>query len=97
MLARHGANFHDPKIKKTFADFSWYQPRTDVSEKEIENEFSDVEKGNIAVLRRCRDAKVAASHRSTHHVIRGEQVEEPDGARAVRDVLQGVSDALGNP
>ena len=32
-----------------------------------------------------------------HHAIRGEPVEEPDSARAVRDILQGVSDALGNP
>ena len=97
MLARHGANFRDAKVRKTFSEFSWYQPRTDISEKEIENEFSDVEKDNIAVLRRCRDAKIAAARRPERRAIRGEPVEEPDGARAVRDVLQGVSDALGNP
>lgn len=97
MLARHGANFRDAKIRKTFSEFSWYQPRTDVSEKEIENEFSEVEKNNIAVLRRCRDAKIATARRPARRVIRGEPVEEPDGARAARDVLQGISDALGNP
>ena len=94
MLARHGAPFKDAKIRKTFAEFSWYQRRTDVSMEEIENEFTDVEKHNFAVLRRCRDAKIAASRREERKPIRGEPVEEPDPSRAVRDILQGVSDAL---
>jgi hypothetical protein len=94
MLARHGANFTDARIRKTFAEFSWYQPRTDLSLEEIENEFSDVEKHNIAVLRRCRDAKIAAARRQERKPIRGEPVEEPDAQRALRDLLQGVSDAL---
>jgi YARHG domain-containing protein len=94
MLARHGANFKDARIRNTFAEFSWYQPRTDLSLDEIENEFSDVEKHNISVLRRCRDAKIAASHREERKPIRGEPVEEPDPQRALRGLLQGVSDAL---
>jgi hypothetical protein len=94
MLARHGANFKDARLRETFAGFSWYQPRTDLSLEEIENEFSDVEKHNIAVLRRCRDAKIAAARRQERKPIRGEPVEEPDAQRALRDLLQGVSDAL---
>ena len=94
MLARHGADFKDAKIKKIFAEFSWYQPRADVSLKEIENEFSEVEKHNIAVLRRCRDAKIAAARRQERKPIRGEPVEDPDAQRALRGFLQGVSDAL---
>jgi hypothetical protein len=96
MLARHGANFRDPKIKKTFSEFSWYEPRTDVSPDEIEkSEFSDVEKQNIAVLRRCRDAKIAAARRPQRKAIRGEPVDqESEGERAVRGLLQGVSDAV---
>lgn len=94
MLARHGADFKDSKIKKIFAEFSWYQPRADVSLKEIENEFSEVEKHNIAVLRRCRDAKIAAARRQERKPIRGEPVEDPDAQRALRGFLQGVSDAL---
>jgi hypothetical protein len=96
MLARHGVNFRDAKIKKTFSEFSWYQPRTDVAPDEIEKtEFSDVEKHNIAVLRRCRDAKVAAARRPERRAIRGEPVDqESEGDRAVRSLLQGVSDAV---
>ena len=95
MLARHGADFKSAKTREIFAQFAWYQPRTDVSNEEIENEFSDVEKGNIAVLRRCRDAKIAAARREERKPIRGEPVEQPDDAeRALRNILQGVSDAL---
>ena len=87
--------FKDPKIKKTFSEFSWYEPRTDVSADEIEKtEFSDVEKQNIAVLRRCRDAKIAAARRPQRKAIRGEPVDEDEGQRALRGLLQGVSDAV---
>src|SRR5207253_9586708 len=75
MLARHGANFKDAKTKKTFSTFSWYQPRTDVSVDAVEKEFSDLEKQNIAVLRRCRDAKVAAARRPERRAVTGEPVE----------------------
>ncbi len=97
LLARHGANFKEAKTRASFAEFPWYQPRTDVSLAEIENEFSEVEKHNIAVLHRCRDAKVAAARRPERRAIRGEPVEEPDAQRTMRGVLQGISDALGNP
>gem|GEM_PF-1912777 len=94
MFARHGANFKDAKTKKAFSAFSWYQPRADVTFDAIETEFSDVEKQNLAVLRRCREAKVAAARREARP-IRGEPVDdESAGARAVRGILQGVSDAL---
>lgn len=94
MLARHDANFKDARTRAAFAGFPWYQPRTDLSLEEIENEFSDVEKHNIAVLRRCRDAKTAAARRPERKAIRGEPVDEPDGQRTMRGILQGVSDAL---
>lgn len=97
MLARHGATFKEARTRKTFEEFSWYQPRTDVSSEEIEKEFSDVERHNIAVLRRVRDAKVAATRRPERRVIKGEPVQEEDAQRALRGFLQGVSDALGNP
>jgi len=95
MYARHGATFHDAKLKKTFSEFSWYQPRAGVTVDNVESEFSDVEKNNLAVLKRCRDAKIAAARRTEHKAIRGERVEEEsDGQRVLRGVLQGVSDAL---
>ena len=94
MLARHGATFKDAKTRKTFEEFSWYQARPDTSTEDIEGEFTDIEKHNIAVLRRCRDAKVAAARRPERKPLKGEPVEEPDAERALRGFMQGVSDAL---
>ncbi len=94
MLARHGANFKEAKVRQTFAELPWYEPRPDVSLDEIETEFSEVEKHNIAVLRRCRDAKIAAARRPERRAIRGEPVAEPDAQRTMRGILQGVSDAF---
>ena len=97
MFARHGAEMHDAQMKKAFSEFSWYQPREGFSFDEAEKEFSEIEKHNLAVLRRVRDAKIAASRRPEQRAIRGQPVEEPDGERVLRGVIQGVSDALGNP
>ena len=98
MFARHGAEMHDSQMKKAFSEFPWYQPREGFTFDDAEKEFSDIEKHNVAVLRRVRDAKIAANHRPQHRAIRGQQVEEPpDAGEVIRGVLQGVSDALGNP
>jgi len=92
MYARHGANFKDKKVVKQFSDFSWYQPRLDLSMDQIESEFSDLEKQNLKVLKRCRDAKLAANRQ---HVVHGERVpEESKTEHFLKGVMQGVSDAL---
>jgi len=75
MYARHGAAFTDRKVARDFSQFSWYKPRPGFSLDQIESEFSDLEKANLKVLRRCRDAKVAAAHRQSRPV-RGENAEE---------------------
>jgi hypothetical protein len=93
MFARHGAPFKDVKVSKTFSQFSWYEPQPDATSEEIEAEFSEVEKHNLAVLRRCRDAKISAAHR-THQPLRGERVYP--GERVLPDVLQGIENALDN-
>ncbi len=97
MFARHGAEMHDTQMRKAFSQFPWYQPRPGVSFDEVEQEFSEIEKHNVAVLRRVRDAKIAATHHSEpRHPIRGEPVQqESDGEKFMRGVIQGVSDALG--
>lgn len=97
MFARHGAEIHDAKMGKAFSQFDWYQPRAGVSFDDIETEFSDVEKKNLAVLRRCRDAKVAASHRSEPRPVKGQPVEEDSpGQQILKGFLRSVGDALNN-
>ncbi len=93
MFARHGANFHDADLKKTFQQFSWYHPREGVSFEDVEQDFSDIERQDLAVLRRCRDAKIAAAHRGRSH----EPVEEESaGHRFWRNVLQNMRDQNDN-
>ena len=75
MYARHGADFKDKKVADQFSEFSWYKPRPGVTLADAEVEFSDLEKQNLKVLQRCRDAKVAAAHRKSRPV-RGERAEE---------------------
>jgi hypothetical protein len=75
MFARHGAEFKDKKVSEKFSDFSWYQPRAGVTTAQAEMDFSNLEKENLKVLQRCRDAKIAIARRRTHS-DRGSRVEE---------------------
>jgi hypothetical protein len=75
MYARHGADFKDKKVAEQFSEFSWYKRRPGVTSADVEAEFTDLEKENLKVLQRCRDAKVAAAHRKARPV-HGEKVEE---------------------
>jgi FtsZ-interacting cell division protein ZipA len=90
MFARHGAEFKDKKVTKEFSQFPWYQPRPGVTYDQIEKEFSDLEKENLKVLSRCRDAKLAAAHRKPRPV-RG---EEPTSEQIMRGILQGIGNGL---
>ena len=86
MFARHGAEFKEKKVTKQFEQFSWYTPRPGLSLDEIETEFSDLEKQNLKVLGRCRDAKLAAAkHKS--RPVRGQQVQEESvGEKVMRGI-----------
>jgi YARHG domain-containing protein len=90
MFARHGAEFKDKKVTKEFSQFPWYQPRPGSTYDQIEKEFSDLEKENLKVLSRCRDAKLAAAHRKSRPV-RG---EEPTSEQIMRGILQGIGNGL---
>ena len=84
MYARHGAEFKDRKIAKEFSELSWYKPRPGLSLDQIENEFTDLEKANLKVLRRCRDAKVAAARRQSRPVRAEHAEEETTGQKILR-------------
>jgi hypothetical protein len=75
MYARHGAEFKDKKLTDQFSEFSWYKLRPGLTLADAEAEFSDLEKKNLKVLQRCRDAKVAAT-RPKSSPVRGERAEE---------------------
>jgi hypothetical protein len=98
MFARHGATFKDKKVGQQFSQFAWYRPQTGVTYDQVESQFSELEKENLKVLARCRDAKVAAAKRNhAPHAVRGQRVQEPSpGEQFMRSLLQGVEDALEN-
>jgi len=84
MFARHGAEFEDKKVTKQFEQFPWYNPRPGLSLDEIETEFSDLEKQNLKVLGRCRDAKLAAAKHKSHPVRAQAVQEESTGDKILR-------------
>jgi hypothetical protein len=92
MFARHGAEFKEKKVTKQFEQFSWYTPRPGLSLDEIETEFSDLEKQNLKVLGRCRDAKLAATkHKS--RPVRGQAVQEESVGEKVMRGIRAWQDA----
>jgi hypothetical protein len=94
MFARHGAEFKDKKVTKQFEQFSWYNPRPGLPFDDIENEFSDLEKQNLKVLGRCRDAKLAvAKHKS--RPVRGQPVQEESVGEKVMRGIRAWQDAGG--
>jgi len=86
MFARHGAEFKDKKVTKEFEQFSWYNPRPGLSFDEIETEFSDLEKQNLKVLGRCRDAKLAAAKHKSRPVRAQPVQEESVGEKVMRGI-----------
>ena len=86
MYARHGAEFKDKKVAKQFSEFSWYQARPGVTLADAEAEFTDLEKQNLKVLQRCRDAKIAASRRNSRPVHGERAEEETTGQKILRGI-----------
>jgi YARHG domain len=95
MFARHGADFKDKKVAQEFSQFDWYQPRPGASLNQIKNEFSDLEKANLQVLERCRDAKIAASRRNSRSV-REQRVQEESTAEKIMRGIKTWQD-MGGP
>jgi hypothetical protein len=50
VFARHGRRFEDKKIAALFTKQSWYHPRADLSNQQIEESLSEVEVQNIMML-----------------------------------------------
>ena len=94
MYARHGADFKDKEVAGQFSDFSWYKRRPGVTLADAEVEFSDLEKQNLKVLQRCRDAKLAAARRKSRPV-RGEKAEEETTGQKILRGFRAWQDAGG--
>jgi hypothetical protein len=63
IFARRGGYFKDATIAKWFTQFPWYHPDPTRSLDKIEESFSDVERENLKLLGRFREAKRTAPNR----------------------------------
>jgi hypothetical protein len=86
MFARHGAEFKEKKVTKQFEQFSWYNPRPRLGFDEIEPEFTDLEKQNLKVLGRCRDAKLASAKHKSRPARAQHVQEESVGEKVMRGI-----------
>lgn len=57
IYARHGADFQDRDLRRVFARFSWYRPRTGSSFEQTEAFFTPLEADNLKLLGAVRDAR----------------------------------------
>jgi hypothetical protein len=92
IYARRGADFSDEQeTKRQFAKMPWYHPRPELSRDQIEAEFSSVEKQNMELLAKLRDAKQKQERR---RAVRGRPVATPKpGEEFFRAFLREMSGA----
>ena len=57
IYARHGGTFSDRSIQALFSGFSWYHENSTTTYRQIEAEFSAIEKANVVLLAAARDGR----------------------------------------
>ena len=57
MYARHGADFNDANITRSFQRFSWYRPAPGATYDDVERNFTEIEKQNLNLLGTYRNSK----------------------------------------
>jgi len=80
-FARHGRRFEDKKIAALFTKQSWYHPRADLSNQQIEESLSDVEAQNIMMLHSVIVARQENAERSRQALIAQQRAQEAERAR----------------
>jgi serine/threonine protein kinase len=74
-FARHGRRFEDKKIAGLFTKQSWYHPRADLSNQQIEESLSDVETQNIIMLHSVIVARRENAERARQAAIAQQEAE----------------------
>ena len=81
VFARHGRRFEDKKIAPLFTKQSWYHPRADLSNQQIEESLSDVEVQNIMMLHSVIVARKENAERAQQAAIAQQRAQEAEQAR----------------
>jgi serine/threonine protein kinase len=81
VYARHGRRFEDKKIAPLFTKQSWYHPRADLSNQQIEESLSDVEVQNIMMLHSVVVARKENAERLRQAAIAQQRAQDAERAR----------------
>ena len=76
VFARHGWRFENSRIAAAFSNLSWYRPRADLSNQQIEESLSDVEVQNVTMLRSVIVARTEQAERVRQAALAQQQQEE---------------------
>jgi hypothetical protein len=85
VFARHGRQFEDRKIASQFERCSWYHPRADLTNQQIDESLSDLEMQNIVTLHSAIVAKREAAERARQLALQQRQHQE--AARAQQEAV----------
>jgi hypothetical protein len=81
VFARHGRRFEDKTIAVLFTKQSWYHPRADLSNQQIEESLSDVEVQNIIMLHSVIVTRQENAERAQQAAIAQQRAQEAEQAR----------------
>jgi hypothetical protein len=81
VYARHGRRFEDKKIAPLFTKQSWYHPRADLSNQQIEESLSDIEVQNIMMLHSVIVARKENEERLRQAAIAQQRAQDAERAR----------------
>jgi hypothetical protein len=76
VFARHGRRFEDNKIAAIFGKLSWYRPKADLSNQQIEESLSDVEVQNVITLHSVIVARREQAERARQAALIQRQQQE---------------------
>jgi hypothetical protein len=78
VFARHGRRFEDNKVAAVFGKLSWYRPRADLSNQQIEESLSEVEVENVMMLHSVVVARKEQAERARQAAIAQRQQQEAE-------------------
>ena len=91
VFARHGRRFEDKRIAAIFSSLSWYRPRADLSNQQIEESLSDIEVQNVVMLHSVIVARKEHAERVRQAALAQRQQQET--ARAQQEAIRAQQEA----
>ena len=87
-FARHGRRFDDKRIAALFGKWSWYHPRADLSNQQIEESLSEVEVQNVVTLH-----SIMVTRKETAERMRQEALAQQQQQKAIQAQQEAAAQA----